>query len=81
MKLMHAARAKETLARRRAVVLASTDSARSTRRAAPTEPERTNRGGVSRPRLSWPDEQRREIMDAFVARDRDFPHGNARYRR
>lgn len=34
---------------------------------------------MSRPRLSWPDEQLREIMDAIVARDRDFPLDNARF--
>jgi hypothetical protein len=34
---------------------------------------------VSRPRLSWPDDQLREIMDAIVARDRDFPLDNARF--
>ena len=34
---------------------------------------------MSRPRLSWPDEQLREIMDALVARDRDFPLDNARF--
>lgn len=34
---------------------------------------------MSRQRLSWPDEQLREIMDVIVARDRDFPLDNARF--